>query len=50
MGKKVKDKTKKNGRPVKDEKDRRDVIIPLRFTIDERIKLEEVKCKISPSL
>ena len=50
MDKKVKVKTKKNGRPAKDEKDRRDVIIPLRFTIDERISLDEFKSKISPSL
>ena len=50
MEKKVKDKIKKNGRPLKDEKDKRDVIIPLRFTINERIKLDEMKRKISPSL
>lgn len=50
MEKKVKDKIKKNGRPLKDEKDKRDVIIPLRFTIDERIKLDEMRRKISPSL
>ena len=50
MEKKVKDKIKKNGRPLKDEKDKRDVIIPLRFTINERIKLDEMRRKISPSL
>ena len=46
----MKANTKKNGRPAKDDKDRRDVIIPLRFTIDERITLNEIKNKISPSL